>query len=247
MSHEGSKGNVVGALETNTHDPAPVSSNAGNEVVEIVEGKVEKVSVSKHPEASIPQTELSLADIQRSQSHPVRWAVFFTALFLAIIAPYWIGRNLAVDHTARVMRVLGIFAPRGLAFVSWTVTVVLFATVALSIVEEHAWLWRVLMLFVLTVEQLMAGVCLLRFDFWHSTYVVYGERSALPDAVNLGIVAALFAVAVYAVLFVGLLIGVKRTSPLNVLTRSWAAFLMFFVIEVVALLIVLFGGLLAVV
>jgi hypothetical protein len=215
-----------------------------NEAVEIVEGKVEKVSVSKHPEASIPQTELSLADIQRSQSHPVRWALYILLLFLAIIGPYWFGRDLAAHHTARVVYELGMFAPRGLVFISWTVMIVLLSAIALSIVEEHAWLWRVLVLFMLAVEQLIAGACLLRFDFWHSTYAVYGSHSVLPAAVDLGIVAALFAVAVYAVVFVGLLIGVKRTSPLNVLTRSWAAFLMFFFVEVAALLIALFGGLL---
>ena len=50
--------------------------------------------------------------------------------------------------------------------------------------------------------------------------------------------------AVYAVVWVGLLILIKKDSPLNVLTRSWASFILFFAIETAALLIVLFGGLL---
>ncbi|MFZ2596909.1 MAG: hypothetical protein WAX50_04810, partial [Bifidobacterium adolescentis] len=54
-----------------------------------------------------------------------------------------------------------------------------------------------------------------------------------------------FGVAVYAVLWVGLLVCIKKESKLNVLTRSWASFLLFFAIELVALAVVLFGGLLA--
>ena len=37
---------------------------------------------------------------------------------------------------------------------------------------------------------------------------------------------------------------IKKESKLNVLTRSWASFILFFVIELVALGVVLFGGLL---
>ena len=42
-----------------------------NEATEIVGGKVETVEVSRHPEASIPETDLSLADIERRRSHPL--------------------------------------------------------------------------------------------------------------------------------------------------------------------------------
>lgn len=44
--------------------------------------------------------------------------------------------------------------------------------------------------------------------------------------------------------FVGLLVIIRKTSPLNVLTKSWASFILYFVIETIALLVVLFGGLL---
>ncbi|MDF7664332.1 hypothetical protein PT282_06620 [Bifidobacterium sp. ESL0763] len=218
--------------------------DGGNKAVEIVEGKVETVNVSKHPEASIPETELSLADIQRRRSHPVRWVVFTVLLLAAIIGPYWFGRTLAMDHTARVIRTFSPFSPQGIALVSWTVTVVCLACIALSVVEEHGWFWRVLFVLTLFAEQLIGGVCLLRFRFWYSTYVVYGPSSVLANAANLGIIAALAAVAVFAVVFVGLLIGVDKDSPFNVLTHSWAAFILFFAIEAVALLVVLFSGLL---
>ena len=69
-------------------------------------------------------------------------------------------------------------------------------------------------------------------------------RQCLGAGANLGIIAAGFGVAVYAVLWVGLLVCIKKESKLNVLTRSWASFILFFVIELVALGVVLFGGLL---
>lgn len=239
--HESSKNSLqkAGLLEKPEESEKPED----NEAVEIVEGKVEKVSVSKHPEASIPQTDLSLADIQRRQFRPVRWVVYVVILLAAIIVPYWLGRVLAVQHTKQIIKLLSPFAPQGVALVSWAVTVFALATFALSFVEEHAWLWRNLFLLLLAFEQLIAGVSLLKFKFWFSTYVMYGSSSVLPNAANLGIIAALIAAGVYVILFVGLLIGIKKDSPLNVLTRSWASFLMYFVIEGIAILIVLFSGL----
>ena len=78
-----------------------------NEATEIVGGKVETVEVSKYPEASIPETDLSLADIERRRSHPLRWALIILAVLCAIIAPYWFGRSLAVNNTDSIVAVLG--------------------------------------------------------------------------------------------------------------------------------------------
>ncbi|RFT32131.1 teichoic acid transporter, partial [Bifidobacteriaceae bacterium VN003] len=64
----------------------------------------------------------------------------------------------------------------------------------------------------------------------------------LANAANLGIISAGIGVAVFAVIFVGLLVIVPKTSALNVLTRSWASFIMFYAIEVLAILAVIFGG-----
>ena len=176
-----------------------------NEATELVGDHVETVDVSKHPDPSIPVTDLSLADIERRQSHPVPWAVFIVAVLAAIIAPYWLGRSLA---------------------------------------ESRNWLCRIVFVVGLAAEQFIAGLSLLKLNFWYSTYVVYGDSAQLPNAANLGIIAAGVGVAVYAVVWVGLLILIKKDSPLNVLTRSWASFILFFAIETAALLIVLFGGLL---
>ena len=207
-----------------------------NEATELVGDHVETVDVSKHPDPSIPVTDLSLADIERRQSHPVPWA--------AIIAPYWLGRSLAVGHTQWLITHLNLFTPRGVAFVSWTVTLTTFTGLGLAVVESRNWLCRIVFVVGLAAEQFIAGLSLLKLNFWYSTYVVYGDSAQLPNAANLGIIAAGVGVAVYAVVWVGLLILIKKDSPLNVLTRSWASFILFFAIETASLLIVLFGGLL---
>lgn len=223
------------------------SASAASEVntaTEIVRGKVEHVDVSKHPEPTIPDSDLSLADIERSKSHPVQWAVFAILLLLAIIVPYGIGRDIAVHNTADLVAAVSALSVQGVTFVSWLVTVLMFTGLGMLIVDTRRWLWRVVFVIGVIAEQLIAGMCLLRFNFWYSTYVVYGSAAPLANAANLGIMTAGVAVAVYAVVFVGLLVVIRKDSPLNVLTHSWASFTMFFVIEVVALCITMFGGLL---
>ncbi|KAA8816349.1 hypothetical protein EMB92_05360 [Bifidobacterium callitrichos] len=229
---------------THASGDSEADNEADNEAVEIVNGKVETVEVSKHPDATIPVTELSLADIERRRSHPAQWAVYFTAVLAAIIGPYWLGRALAVGSTAWLTERLSMFTPQGAAFVSWTVTLVAVASLGLAVVDSGRWLWRIVFAIGLAAEQFVAGICLLKFDFWYSTYVVYGDSATIANATNLGIIAAGFGVAVFAVVWVGLLVIIKKDSPLNVLTRSWASFILFFVIEVIALLVVMFGGLL---
>ncbi|RIY19121.1 teichoic acid transporter, partial [Gardnerella vaginalis] len=121
-------------------------------------------------------------------------------------------------------------------------TVATATTLAMALIESKKWLWRFLFVIFLTIEQFISGLCLLRLSFWYSTYVVYGSAAGLANAANLGIISAGFGVAVYAVLFVGLLVIVPKTSRLNVLTCSWASFIMFYTIEVLAILVVIFGG-----
>ena len=91
---------------------------------------------------------------------------------------------------------------------------------------------------------LCTNLAMLNLNFWYSTYVVYGKQAGLANAANLGIMGAAIGIAVYALVFVGLLVIIRKTSPLNVLTKSWASFILYFVIETIALLVVLFGGLL---
>lgn len=249
MTHASEAHGTTGAAmdessETESSETESNNPSESNEAVEIVGGRVETVEVSKHPDPTIPVTDLSLADIERRRSHPVQWAIYAVAVLAAIIAPYWLGRALAVGSTAWLTDRLDVFTPQGAAFLSWTVTLIAVASLGLAVVDSGRWLWRIVFVIGLAAEQFVAGICLLKLDFWYSTYVVYGDSAAIANATNLGIIAAGFGVAVFAVIWVGLLVVIKKDSPLNVLTRSWASFILFFSVEVIALLVVMFGGLL---
>ena len=187
---------------------------------------------------------LSLADMQKRRSHPVRTAIFIVLTITAILLPYWLGRMVAVRNTALIVRMLSAFTPQGIAFISWTASVVALIGLAFCIIESRAWWWKVIMLIGVASEQFIAGACLLKWNFWYSTYVLYGDQARLANAANLGILAAVIAAVTFAVVFVGLLVLIHKDSPLNVLTQGWAAMLMFCSFQVVALLIVMFGGLL---
>ena len=207
-------------------------------------GNTERTDVSKHPVPSIEPSDLSLADIERKHSHPARWVLFIVLVLAALIAPYWWGRAVAVNDSAWLVANLSFLNPKGVALISWTVTIMALAGLGLMVADVKKWLWGTVFVVGLAAEQFVAGVCLLSFNFWNATYVMYGSAADLANAANLGIIAAGFGVAVYAVLWVGLLVCVKKESKFNVLTRSWASFLLFFAIELVALGVVMLGGLL---
>ena len=221
-----------------------LSGRSGNEATEAIDGKVEAVEVSKHPEPTIADTDLSLADITRRRSRPLHWVAYFFGVLVAVIAPYWLGRLLAAHHTAQVVEFFSAFTPQGMAFLSWAATLIAFTCLGMAAVDSKRWLWRILFAFAFAFEQLIAGLSLLNLNFWYVTYVMYGDSSTVANAANLGIIAAGFALAVFAVVWVGLLVVIRKDSPLNVLTRSWVSFILFFVFEVAGLLVVLFGGLL---
>ena len=192
--------------------------------------------------SDLPETELSIADFSRKHANPKRWWIYLGILLLAIVLPYWVGRTLAVQYTSWVVSHCAGLSAQGVVFISWVITVAAFTSLAMALIESSSWVWRFIFVVFLAFEQLIAGLCMLSMSFWYSTYVVYGPASGLANAANLGIISAGFAVAVFAVLFVGLLVVIPKKSRLNVLTRSWASFIMFYAVEVLAILVVLFGG-----
>lgn len=198
---------------------------------------------SAHPEATIPESEYSLAEIEQRKARPIWWVVLALATLLAIILPYGYGRSLAINHTQGVLHYASAMDPRGIALIAWMVTVLAFMGIGMSIIESHSWFWRAVFVLGLAAEQLIAGLCLLKMNFWYGTFVIYHHQAILANAANLGIIAAGLGVAVFAILFVAILVCVKKDSPWNVLTHSWSALSMFFITELIALAIVLFGGL----
>lgn len=192
--------------------------------------------------SDLPETELSIADFSRKHANPKRWWIYLGILLLAIVLPYWAGRTLAVQYTSWVVSHCAGLSAQGVVFISWVITVAAFTSLAMALIESSSWVWRFIFVVFLAFEQLIAGLCMLSMSFWYSTYVVYGPASGLANAANLGIISAGFAVAVFAVLFVGLLVIIPKKSRLNVLTRSWASFIMFYAVEVLAIIVVIFGG-----
>ena len=166
-----------------------------NKATEVVDGVVETVDVSKHPTASIEPSDLSLADIERRKSHPVRWILFMALVLLAMIAPYWWGRDIAVRDASWMVANLNFLDPKGVALISWTVTIVALTGLGLMVADAKKWLWGTIFVIGLAAEQFVAGMCLLSFNFWNATYVMYGEAAGLANAANLGIIAAGFGVA----------------------------------------------------
>lgn len=214
---------------------------AKNDVPAKNDAPVKEVS-DEYLSSDLPETELSIADFSRKHANPKRWWIYLGILLLAIVLPYWVGRTLAVQYTSWVVSHCAGLSAQGVVFISWVITVAAFTSLAMALIESSSWVWRFIFVVFLAFEQLIAGLCMLSMSFWYSTYVVYGHASGLANAANLGIISAGFAVAVFAVLFVGLLVIIPKKSRLNVLTRSWASFIMFYAVEVLAIIVVIFGG-----
>lgn len=202
----------------------------------------ENYTISSSVDLSKSDDELSMADISRKNANPVSFVSYAIVLLIAIIFPYWAGRTLAAQSTTWVINHTSFLSPIGVLFISWIITVSLFTCIAMAVIEPKQWIWRCALIVFLALEQFIAGLCLLRLSFWYSTHVVYGSAASLANAANLGIISAGLSVAVFAILFVGLLVVVPKKSKLNVFTRSWASFILFFAIEVIAIIIVIFGG-----
>lgn len=194
-----------------------------------------------------PHNAISLAEQKRRRLRPGSWVFVVVVVLAAMIMPYWYGRDLAINHTDKLLAVLMNFDPRGLALLSWIVVVVTFAALGLAVNGWRRRVWIVVAVLAFATEQFLGGLALLKTDFWHSTYVVFHKNAVYANAINLGIISAVAGLVAFAVVFVAILVLIKRTSPLNVLTRAGSAMSSFLVIELIALSIVLFGGIITIV
>lgn len=191
--------------------------------------------------------DLSMAERQRRAAKPLKWAAYIGVLMVAIVVPYGIGRTIGLRQTDMLLGVLQRFDPRGIALIAWLSVVVTLGSIGMVIGRPHRRRWRFIAIAAFAVEQFIGGFALLKTNFWYSTYVVYRERAYLANAANLGILAGAVGFAVYAVLFVAILVLIRKDSPLNVLTKGVWVVAVFAVIEVLAILVVLFGGMLTLV
>lgn len=189
---------------------------------------------------------MSLAEQKRGRVKPATWIVLILLALVAMIVPYWFGRDLAMNRTDSLVAVLQLFDPRGLAIISWLSVVITFAALGGAVAGWKRRLMGVVAFVTFAIEQFLGGFSLLKGDFWYSTYVVFHDDSIYANAVNLGILSATVGLMVFAILFVAVLVLIKRNSPLNILTRGASALSLFLITELIALIVVLFGGLIAI-
>lgn len=194
------------------------------------------------PALSHPR-ELSLAEQERRSTHKWRIIAYTLALIIAASAPYGFGRSLAMHQTDRILSITSHITAQGMALLGWSITVIMLLILAMAVLESRHILWRILFLIALAAEQFIGGIALLRLNFWTATFVIYGKESLGVNALNMGIIAAGAALAVFAVVYVGMLVIIKKDSKINILTRSWSAMTLFFLIEILALIVAIFGGL----
>lgn len=194
---------------------------------------------STHTTHDVP----SLAEAKKRHAHPVRWIIAIALILVAMIVPYWIGRNIAFYNTDQLVGVLRAIDPRGLAVISWLATVATGVGVGLLVAFKRSVGWKIFTLLAFSAVQFLSGFALLKADFWYSTFVVFQEDAIYPNAINLGIIAAAIGFCAFAVAYVAILIIIKKDSKLNVLTQGSSALALFLFIELVALGIVIFGGL----
>lgn len=163
-------------------------------------------------------------------------------LLAATIAPYWIGRRMAIMRTGILIKFFTRISPMGWALLGWLVVTLIFICMGGALVfRKKAW-WLISDLILYCGVQFLSGSSLLKSNFWYATYVVYKRYSLFPNALNVGIITGVLGMFVFAVVFMVLLIFAKKSSRFSLLLKGWSACAFFLVCEFILIcLVVLFG------
>ncbi len=209
------------------------------------QARAEGLSLMQEESVHTLHDSLSLAESHHQASHPVRVVVGIVLFLIAALAPYALGRWIAVSRTDELICVYALFDPRGLALIAWMDVTLAWISLTVAVISyrhRRSGLWWTLVLFV--IEQFLAGIALLKWNFWSSTFVVFQSRAIYANAINFGILASVVAALAFGLLYIVLLLFVRPGSPADFLTSAPAALCEYLVLELAAILIVLFGGLL---
>ncbi|MFD0704331.1 hypothetical protein ACFQY8_00995 [Alloscardovia venturai] len=206
-------------------------------------GKQHKVLVDEVIATSTDK-RISIADAQRAKKTKP-WVIALVTLLgiLVVTVPYGLGRNTALRYTGWTIWFLSHAQPQGWALVSWSVTVVAMLAFALAIIETAWSTWGIVAYVAFGVEQYLSGLALFKPNYWWGAKVIFGSSDIYANGISAGIMCSAIALGVFAAIYFVTLIFIKKSSPLNVLTRSWAAFILFFIVEIGALVVAMFGGL----
>lgn len=222
-------------------DAKTAGSAADDKTVQSLENRCNVAQMSKYLPGS---DKISYADVKRKSSNPHRLRIIIVLSVLASLLPYGLGRWIGIAHSDRLGNFLSGFDTRGIALVSWGVTVAGLLSLWIMILEPRSYFWPSMFITCLACEQFFAGAGMLKNEFWYSTNVVYGENDRYVNALNWGITAAIFAVFAFAILYVLALIFVKKDSPLNILTRSWMTSIIFLSVEAITFALLCFSNIL---
>lgn len=190
---------------------------------------------------------LSLADQEKRSAHPAALVFWTVAVLLAATVPYWFGRQLAIMRTQQAVAILTRLSMQGLALIAWIVVTAVFLAVDVAIIAATKLRRRIaggIAYILFAIEQFLAGIGLLKLNFWYSTYAVYGRFCGYANAVNIGIVSSAIGFFVFAICFVIMMLLAKRGSKLSGLLQGTSAFTAFMLVEFASVSIVLFSGLL---
>lgn len=218
-----------------------------SETRERLEDQARKEGLSLMQEESVHtlHDSASLATQRRQKRHPLRLAIWTVVFLVAVLVPYALGRWIAIYRTKRLVNVLAHLTPRGLALLGWMNVTLLGIAVVVAIISRKYRRPAIIATLVLFVcEQFVAGIALLKWNFWNSTYVVFHSKAIYANAINLGILSSIVAVFVFCIVYIVLLVFIRPGSSADFLTTAPAALSEYLVIELGALLVVLFGGLL---
>lgn len=194
--------------------------------------------------ATTTTEQISIADAQRQyRRSPWKYVLVTLLVLLSVTVPYGVGRDFAVHRTAQTIWVLSQVQPIGWALLSWASMVVTMMALALATIESAWRTWGTLAYVSFVVEQFLSGFALFSPSYWWGTKVIFGSSNVYANGVNAGIMCSAWALGVFVVVYTVTLLFVPKGSRLNVVTRSWAAFLTFFGIQFLALIVAMFGGL----
>lgn len=202
--------------------------------------KHDNLSVGQILESSA-QGGISIADVQRRRTHPVRTTIILLVALAVITIPFGVGRHFAFVHTKEVISFMTPITPSALVVLTWSITILCMLSLVQAVIESSWRLWGSIFLTFLALEQFISGVTLLGPQYWYGTAIVFGKDSVYPNACNAGILSAALCLGIFAAVYVLSLVLIKKDSKLNILTRSWSALFIFFIVEVIGLCGVIWG------
>ncbi|TCD53736.1 hypothetical protein EJ419_07150 [Alloscardovia theropitheci] len=203
----------------------------------------EKVAVDAIVATSTNE-QISIADAQRSKkSSPWKYALVAALVLLVVTLPYGLGRHNAVYNTSWTIWFLSQIQPIGWAIISWITMVVTMLGLALATIESSWKTWGVVAYITFACEQYLSGLAMYRPDYWWGTKVIFGSYASYANGINAAITTSVWGLGVFVVMYVIALFFIPKDSKLNVFTRSWTAFVAFFIVQICALIVAMFGGL----